>query len=243
MSISGFQEKVSFYDLKWDTEFFGVKSAKTIIYEPLTPEAWSELRARFKDYQFLSIENRNSEPINAQLIGKDTSAFLADVNIQFVKKIERTIEKPNDIDIFQRLERNDQVLELADFSFSKFTEDKELADRGGRNVYHQWLGNSFEKDDKYFALSRSESGAINGFLLHSYSNNSCIIELIAVSKSEPNKGLGTRLFQAVEHSAYEKGIEEINVGTQIRNAQAINFYQKMGCKQIGCHQVYHLWNI
>lgn len=47
----------------------------------------TKLQAKFKDYQFISITNQNSEPINTQLIGKDTSAFLADVNIQFVKNL------------------------------------------------------------------------------------------------------------------------------------------------------------
>lgn len=238
------ENAVDFYELKWDTEFFGVTSAKAILNNPLTLNEWEELKNRFNYYQFISIVNYNSEPVNAQLIGRDTSAFLSDVNIQFTKKIKNTYEpRNNNITVHHALERNDQIIEMADFQFSKFTEDPELAKREGDKVYHKWLINSFDNSDKFFALSKNENGEINGFLLHSYSDNACLIELIAVSKTVFKSGLGTSLFNAVEYAAHKRGINEIRVGTQLRNMGAINFYHKAGCRQIGCHQVYHLWNI
>ena len=145
MKEKNIENAVTFYELKWDTDFFGVTSAKAILHRPLTLNEWDELKNRFKDYQFISIMNKNSEPINAQLIGKDTSAFLADVNIQFEKKLVDLHEMPKNVTIHQALERNDQIIEIADFQFSKFTEDPELAKRGGDQVYRQWLINSFGK--------------------------------------------------------------------------------------------------
>lgn len=237
------EEIMTFSELKWDTEYFGIKSAKVLLHKPLNLNIWNELKTRFKDYQFISIVNQNSEPINSQFIGKDTSAFLADVNIQFKKKIRGYYELPEKyISIHQSLERNEQIIELADFQFSKFTEDPELARRGGKQVYRQWLINSFEKPDKFFALDKNENGEVNGFLLHSYSDRTCVIELIAVSKYIANGGIGTSLFRYMEHEAHQRSCTEIRVGTQLRNIGAINFYQKVGCKQVGCHQVYHLWN-
>lgn len=233
----------SFNELKWDSEFFGVSSAKAILKKPLSLKEWEELKTRFTDYEFVSIVNNNSDPINAQIIGKNSSAFLADVNIQFAKQIETPLEMPKNIVIHQSLKRNDEVINMADFQFSKFTEDAELAIRGGDKVYRQWLINSFNKPDKFFALSMDESGKINGFLLHSYSDNACVIELIAVSRDVTSGGFGTSLFKAVEFEANQRGYNEIRVGTQVRNIGAINFYHKVGCKQVGCHQVYHLWNL
>ena len=236
------ENAVTFYELKWDTEFFDVSSAKAILNRPLTQNEWDELKQRFKDYKFVSIVNQNSEPVNSQMLGKDTSAFLADVNIQFVKKLAQIHEKPINITIHQALERNNQVIEMADFQFSKFTEDPGLGKRGGDKVYRQWLVNSFDKSDKFYALSKDENGDINGFLLHSYSDNACVVELIAVSPNVAKGGIGTSLIKAVENAAYQRDISELNVGTQVRNMGAINFYHKLGFKQVGCHQVYHLWN-
>ncbi|MCY9006782.1 GNAT family N-acetyltransferase [Peribacillus frigoritolerans] len=237
------EKAVTLYDLEWDTEYFGVTSAKAILNTPLSLNEWAELKTKFRDYQFISIVNLNSEPENAQKIGKDTSAFLADVNIQFVKKIKGPHEVQKNITVHQSLGRNDQVIKIADFQFSKFTEDPELAKRGGDQVYRKWLINSFNKSEKFYALSKDENGELNGFLLHSYSGNTCVIELIAVSQNVTKGGIGTSLFKAVENEAHLRGCGEIRVGTQMRNMGAINFYHKVGCKQVGCHQVHHLWNL
>lgn len=232
-----------FFDLQWDTNFFGITSAKVILNKPLTQNEWLSLKMKCNKYQFISIVNKYSEPVNAQTIGKDTTAFLADVNIQFIKKLVGPYETSNSIIITQSLEKIDSILELVQFHYSKFTEDPELFKRGGAQVYSQWVQNAFNKPDKFFALSINGAGKITGFLLHSYSGNTCEIELIAVSSKEPRGGIGTALIKAVEYSAYQLGCKEIKVGTQVRNVKAINFYQKLGFKQTGAHQVYHLWNL
>jgi dTDP-4-amino-4,6-dideoxy-D-galactose acyltransferase len=243
MKFSAFDDAVTLYDLNWDTEFFGIKCGKAILNKPLTLNRWDELKARFNDYQFISIQNQNSEPTNNQLLGKYTTAFLADTNIQFEKHLVGLNEGVNEVSIYQSLDKIPQIIEIAEFPFSKFTEDPELAKRGGDSVYRQWIINSFKKPNKYFALSMDDNGEINGFLLHSYSYNACVIELIAVSNTSAKKGIGTALFKAVEYSAFQNGYHLIKVGTQQRNIKAINFYQKNGCKQVECNQVYHLWNL
>lgn len=235
---------ISFQELDWDTEFFGVTCAKTVLHHSLNKSDWNKLKLKFKDYEFISIVNKNSEPMNAQLIGKETSAFLADVNIQFVKKIDGNVTFPQNITSIGLSQRDlHQLMDLADFKYSKFVEDPELARRGGSYVYREWLRNSFKNPEKYFVISKDNSGSINGFALYSITNNKCVIELIAVSQLNSNAGIGSSLFQAVEYNVFQKGIQKIVVGTQLRNLSAVNFYYKVGCKQVGCHQVYHLWNI
>jgi len=236
-------DSATFTELKWDTEFFGVTSAQAVLHKPLTLSDWNKLKKKFTDYEFISIVNKKSEPINSQLIGKDTNAFIADINIQFEKKIVKPQGIVEGILICNSLMRDEQILTIADFQFSKFTEDPELSKRGGNLVYKHWLKNAFEQENKFFVLSKDETGNINGFLLFSYIGSTCVIELIAVSKKNAEKGIGTRLFTALEYDAYQKGIFNIKVGTQIRNLGAINFYNKVGCKQVECHQVYHLWNL
>lgn len=243
MKDRNIENGVTFHELKWDTEYFGVNSAKAILHRQLTKTEWDGLKERFENYQFISIENRNSIPANAQLIGKDTTAFLADVNIQFKKKIEANGNMPEAVHIYQAMERDERIIEIGDFQFSKFTEDPELAKRGGSEVYNQWLINSFGKSDKFHAVAKGVGGEINGFLLHSYSDKTCTVELIAVSSNVTRGGIGTSLFRAVEYSAYKCGCTEIKVGTQVRNIGPINFYHKVGCKQVESHQVYHLWGI
>lgn len=243
MKYGNINDGATFNELKWDTEFFGVTCAKIILYKRLTKVEWQELKERFGEYQFLAIENRNSDDINAQLIGTDTTAFLVDVNIQFKKQIKADCDMSKAVQIFQAMERDEGLIKVGNFQFSRFTKDPELAKRGGAEVYRQWMINSFEKLDKFFAVDEGENGEINGFLLHSYSGRTCTVELIAVSSNMTNDGIGTNLFKAVEYAAYQRGCEEIKVGTQVQNTRAINFYYKVGCKQVEIHQVYHLWNL
>lgn len=247
MTIENSNEEmsVSFNKLQWDTEYFGINCAKAILYKPLTLSSWNDLKNAFKGYQFISIENRNSEPVNAQLIGGKTSAFLADVNVQFSKTINNQCQYslPENITINHGIDYDEQLIDLASFQFSKFIEDPEFAKRGGENVYRQWLINSFNKPDKDFLIYKDRSGDIKGFLLHSYFNKISTIELISVSHDLANSGIGTALFEAIEYTASKNGCDEIRVGTMLRNSAAINFYHKVGCKQIGSHQVYHLWKL
>jgi ribosomal protein S18 acetylase RimI-like enzyme len=237
------KNKIAFYNLPWDTDYFKISCAKAVLHTSLELEQWSQLKEKFKDYQFVSIQNTNSEPFNARLIGRDTNAFLADVNIQFIKKLENRHIMPEMIKIYQNLNYNKKIIEMSNFQISKFIEDPELKKRGGADVYRHWVINSFNNEEKYFAISKDNNNEINGFLLHSYFNGSCIIELIAVSNTEKNSGIGTNLFKAIEVAAFEHACKEIKVGTQVRNSAAVNFYHKAGCKQVGCHQVYHLWGI
>ena len=39
------ENTVTFYELKWDTEFFGVTSAKAILHKPLSLNEWDELKS------------------------------------------------------------------------------------------------------------------------------------------------------------------------------------------------------
>jgi len=199
------------------------------------------LREQFNLYELVVIENKNSDPVNAEYIGVHTNAFISDVNIQFSSRISHQPALSDSIVITEAMHKSLDVLDLSVFKHSRFISDRRLKNRGGENVYREWIKNSFSKENKFFALSRDESGRLCGYVLFSYSDSYCVIELINVSGEDAGKGIGQELFRAVEHSSYKRGISEIRVGTQQRNLEAINFYIKMGCRQVGCHQVYHLW--
>jgi len=237
------RETVEIRELAWDTDFFGVTCAKVILSGALSAKEWDELEKEFYRFQFVSIENRNSVSENAISIGSKTKASLIDVNIQFEKKIEGLCEMPSNVNAFRGMKRDERILDIAYFPFSKFIDDPELKKRKGETVYKQWIQNSFDNSDKYFAVAFDEIGLPQGFVLYSYDKNNCIIELIAVSSQIRNVGIGSDLFRAVEHEALLQNCDKIKVGTQLRNIQAINFYHKCGCKQVGCHQIFHLWNL
>lgn len=240
--MNNLETKFTINELKWDTSYFGVSSAKVMLHKPLNLDEFEELKSEIEHYRFVSIINENSEPVNAQIIGQETTSFLADINIQFEKKVTAPLTKYHEVSIYQAMPKNEQITRIANFKFSKFIEDPDLEKRGGKNVYQNWLINSFENPNKFYAVHEDAVDGIDGFVLFSFVNNACLIELISVSEKKSKSGIGRMLFEAVENQTYQNGYNKIIVGTQIRNMGAINFYHKVGCRQISCHQVFHLWN-
>ncbi len=243
MSDTALNLPYTFKALDWDTKFFGVSCAKAVLLRPLSDTEWEALLSGMAGVEFVSIENRNSDPVNDRRIGTQTQAFLADVNIRFEKKLIAEGEMNPSVQIIEAMERDEQVLAMSVFEHSKFIADPELKKRGGERLHREWLINSFGKPSKFFAIAGNEKDEITGYLLHSYSDKTCTVELISVSGSTRQSGVGSALMRAVESDAARRGCDIIHVGTQIRNTGAVNFYHKCGFRQIGCHPVYHLWNL
>lgn len=59
-------------------------------------------------------------------------------------------------------------------------------------------------------------------------------------KSNQN-GIGTKLIQKIELFAIKNDIKEIQVGTQINNIKAQNFYVKCGFKHTANNSIFHWW--
>jgi dTDP-4-amino-4,6-dideoxy-D-galactose acyltransferase len=228
-------------DLRWDTDFFGVKCGKIVLLSDYSADEWHEVEKESQSYDLVTIENRNSCSANAWHIGMYLPAALVDVNIQFEKRLISVYPASDSLDhVANNFAVDDQILGMSYFHESRFLADPELKKRGGSEVYINWVKNSFGKPDKYFACEYLGS-QITGYALHSFDRfyGKCTIELIAVS--DKNAGIGQKLFTYVENHAISKGYQKISVGTQIKNTAAINFYHKCGCKQTGCHQIYHYW--
>jgi len=232
----------SFEHLDWDTEFFGYKTGKAILNNPLSDSEWNSLHKQLHDYELSVIKNLNSEIGNAQLIARYTKAFLAEESIILTKKLTGTATVPDNVEIHSNYPRDERMIEIADFTGSRFVEDPMLKERGGADVYRQWLINSFEKEDKIFGLCKNGED-LSGYILFSFTGQSCFVELMNVAPTSLRSGIGTKLFTAMEAIASRRGCMEISICTQLKNYKAINLYHKIGYRMTACHQVYHLWNI
>ena len=243
MSINSTEVSIDFYELPWDTKYFGVSCAKAILYKPVSKSEWDELVSKFNNYQFISIENHNSEISNAMMIASDTKAFLADIRIILVKQLTGIEKIPDSVKLYDAMPYDERIIKMADYPSSKFVGDPMLNERGGADVYREWLSNSFGKPGKIFAMNEGEHGALNGYLLFSFPNGICFPELMNVDDNSTNKGTGISLFNTMASVAYQRGCTEITAGTPLKNYKAINLYHKLGYKQTACHEIYHLWNI
>lgn len=226
--------------LDWDTEYFGVSSAKVVLHEKLEECEFNQLLQGTEEFQFVTFTNINNNPFNNYLIGKMTSSFLVDTNMQFQKKITYKSEYSSYL-IESSCEEINEVIQIASeaFNYSRFFNDPNLDIEAAKKIYANWVKNSFEKPDKYFILA--EENGIVGFLLFSLKDDIVTIELISLSAQAQGKGIGTKLISTLENFAYEKEIPVIRVGTQVDNIQAVNCYLNKGFTYNEKSSVYHYW--
>ena len=240
------KEKYDIRYLDWDTNFFNKKSAKLILKKEITDNDLTDIVKRIEqeDYAFITIENENNIEKNNILISKLKNTFLADINIQFQKKPDKKKEKCKCVYIENNYKNNQEIIDIAKqaFTYSRFTIDSNL--KNGNLVHVQWAMNSFNKKEKYF-ITYNEKSRIIGFILFSISeeDNSIFLELIAVNQNNKNSGIGSKMLDELENFAIDNNIKYINVGTQVNNISAQNFYIKNGFKHKENNSIYHWWRL
>lgn len=184
------QQNYEIIELDWDTNFFGIKSAKINLNNVINEKDIEEINneVRKKEYKFITINNKNNDDKNNFILQKLDNIFLADVNIQFLKKIEdkKIIEKDENIKIQNNLKHEKQLLEMAkeNFVYSRFYNDKNL--KNSKSIYLEWTKNAFENTNKYFCIYKQEKNIL-GYLLFSIEGNHLVIELIAINAKEQSK--------------------------------------------------------
>lgn len=237
-------EKYEIKELKWDSDFFGVKSAKIVLKKEVDENDINEIidKVKKESYEFITINNLNNNDTNNYYLQKIKNIFLADVNIQLVKNIKEVdYDLDSHIVIKNNMEYNSELLKISkeSFIYSRFYNDKRL--KNSENIYVNWTENAFNQKDKFFCVYKNKD-IIAGYTLFSTENENLIIELIAVNKEVQTKGIGSELIKSLAKYAYENNLKEIHVGTQLNNINAQNFYIKNGFKHCTNNTIYHWWN-
>lgn len=184
------QQNYEIVNLDWDTNFFGVKSAKLNLNHTINEIEIEEIKDKIQTegYKFITVNNQNNDDKNNFILQKLDNIFLADVNIQFFKKIDnkKICQEDKKIKIQNNLKYEQQLLGIAkeNFIYSRFYNDKNL--KNNKNVYVEWTKNAFEKSNKYFCTYETNK-EIWGYLLFSIENDNLIIELIAIRNNVQSK--------------------------------------------------------
>ncbi|WP_286680878.1 GNAT family N-acetyltransferase [Tepidanaerobacter sp. EBM-49] len=234
------------YDLDWDTQYFGLSSAKAILKSNIPKKERTTLKRYLDKFQFVTILNEDNNAYNNVWIGEETQAFLCDLNVQFMKDVGKipSFTPIETCEIFEAYPYNEQITEIAKsaFSYSRFFNDPNLSKRKAYNIYAHWVESAFDKNGKYFVVF-NKGKSVGGFLLFSINEKSkdSVIELIAVNEASRGLKIGKVLLQTLEQYLCRKGIEKIKVGTQVNNISAINFYAHNNFNYESCNSVYHYW--
>lgn len=229
--------------LQWDTDFFGVKSAKITLNGELNGQEVKNMLEEAKEYGFVTIENICGAYSNDYYLGKLSEAYITDCPMTLKKET-----RPYDADAYNGVvirpaEESDLsvLTEIARnaFTISRFFNDPEIDNGKAGELYTCWIKNSLKSADKKVFTTDDNSG----FIICSENNEGDgVINLIATGATARNRGIGSALVRFADNWAYECGCKNIYVGTQSTNIPAINLYVKNGFKVFRTTRTYHLRN-
>lgn len=239
-------DKFIFSHLAWDTEYFGHKSGKLVLKEKINETDLDEIKKLTESYRFITITNKNNNAFNNILIGEKTNAFLTDMNVQFSKDLTLIANvNPEDrqMIIIEAMEYNERILNIAEgaFVYSRFFNDINLPLEKSKIIYENWLKNAFDKEGKFFVTFKNRE-KIEGFILFVVNGETAVIELIAVDPLMNSKGIGRKMINHLSEYLALDNISSLNVGTQVDNLKAQNFYNNCGFKLVSGHSIYHWWS-
>lgn len=235
-------EKYILKPLDWDTDFFGVSSARAMLNEALTEQEIENMLEQCKDYGFVTIENTCGSPINDFNLGTKSKAYITDCAVTLKKK-----SAPHSVDEFDgnsiRLAVEADlpwIEEIAKNAFvtSRFYNDPCIPVEKASDLYKSWVKNAFADENKTIFVTDEQ----NGFLIYYENGKDAHLNLIAAGGANRKKGVGTVLTKYADNYAFENGCEDFYVGTQSSNIPAINLYVKCGFKFSKSTRIFHLRN-
>jgi ribosomal protein S18 acetylase RimI-like enzyme len=244
-ALKSINEPFELVELDWDTEYFGVRSAKVILNDAVSENEREIIKRFMRGFDFITITNTGNHAENNFWIATETSAFQADVNIQFVKQLLRMpLKEKFPTKVCEAYPRDERILATAGkaFRYSRFLNDPWLPVKKAKNLYAQWVENAFGKPGRHFVISEQKT-EILGFLLFSMDMDSLTarIELVAIDEGHRGNSIGRSLIAKMEAVLTQKGITQVNVGTQLDNLTAYNFYTSCGFKLVNYSSIYHYW--
>ena len=235
------KNKYEIFPLETDSEYFGIPCAKAVLHEQLSETCFTRLLENFNEYKFIQIQNNKMQHSNAQLISRFTRAFLIDVNIVMEKHLTDTkCSLPSGVTLSNNVQYDENILASSNHTHTRLIYDNELLKRGGAKMLDQKILDSFNREDRYFALSYDEKNICNGHMLYSFIDN--YLQAIQISVLHPQKGIGSRIYKSLEYAARERGINLIRSGLSLSNVPSMNLHIKCGYKLVESNQTYHLWN-
>jgi ribosomal protein S18 acetylase RimI-like enzyme len=232
-----------FKKLLWDTENLNLDTYELVFKKGLIDNAIQEIKFLHNIKGLIYIKNPTNYRENSKYIGINTKSVLYDTNIT----LKCNIKKEENIEL---IDYNYKILshlhssidDLINYAHSRFFKDLEFSNKSRTNIYLEWIRNAQKSDDKMFITLEYQSEVL-GFLLYSEHNFVFTIELISIKKIYQNMQLGSKLIKILKNEALKKNINEIFVGTQISNIQAINFYIKNGFLVVNTTDIYHWWKV
>jgi dTDP-4-amino-4,6-dideoxy-D-galactose acyltransferase len=235
--------------LEWDSDFFGYKIARYRKPRCLRGDAAAlraECAAHRIDCAYVLVDADDTRSID--VLQRELRAYFADARITFAGSVEDTrlasgswadtVRPANDADI-------PALIEIASVSHrdTRFYADRHFDPGLCNHLYEVWI----EKSCRGFAdavfVAVGPHGKPSGYVTcHRDDATRGHIGLIAVAESSQGSGFGKALLASASAWFATRGIDEMNVATQLRNVRALQFYGSSGLQIRSVRFWFHWWS-
>ena len=227
--------------LEWDSDFFGLSTAKAVIKKA---EDFSDVieDAQQKKIKLVYLFCENPLPATALL---QLDIQLVDEKLTYTHSL--TNDMPNVDPHIRLIDQSAPILNLEELAlrsgqYSRFKIDERLPNRFFEKLYKKWLHNSLSGElGTKVAVLQTTQDQYDGFITLGKIENSLNIGLLSVAENQTGKGVGTKLIQFVLNEASLQRLQQCTVVTQASNQPASRLYEKSGFNLSNREFIYHLW--
>ncbi len=219
--------------LSWDTDVIGAPVAK-IIPERLTLEKLQDILNQLRAQQIqLVYWVSDSQDSISQKAARQMKGFLADHKITYLCDLTQLKNIPTIdtlIESYPKQNPDESLLGLGYLAglYSRFKADPKITDEQFKKVYGQWVINSANRKiaQEVFVIKKQNKNV--AMITLGEKNNRGDIGLLAVDPQFHGQQFGTKLVQAAQAWALNKGYKFGQVVTQQTNLPACALYEKCG---------------
>lgn len=233
--------------LEWDSDFFVKKIAAAFVNISDNEENIISQIKSYPDYELIYIHTPHDYVFSKEIISRE-NLLLMDSKVIYIKdisKIDVSDEMDSHISVYLKKEIHPTLLSLALLSgeYSRYKLDENFAKQNAfEKLYEKWIENSINGSFADIIYVYEEFGNIEGMVTVSIDKEEVSkIGLISVNKKVQDKGIGTKLLDAVVNYSVQNSAKRLEVATQLRNIQACAFYDKRHFEVKSITNIYHYW--
>jgi GNAT superfamily N-acetyltransferase len=235
--------------LEWDSAFFGCRIARFLGLRCRPDDVTAmiaECATEGIDCVYILADVADTETVGAL---QKKGAYLADVRVTFGIEIGKAIglEAASGGTASVRLAIESDLPALARIASvshreTRFYADRHLPVESCDRLYRVWIEKSCHGYADAVLVAEDETRQPIGYVTcHGKGAPSGRIGLIAVTEEARGRGVGRALLRAAFEWFASNRVASMTVATQLRNVQALRFYERAGMLTSSVELWFHLW--
>lgn len=224
--------------LEWDSSFFGIRIAKTIVSsQEEIDQLFFKRNELGEKYDLIYIFSDNEKLVSVP------NSILVDRKVVYSMRITGSSYFDSHIVEYYgtSLDTNILNLALASGEYSRFKVDPNFPSHSYERLYTCWIEQSIQHNIATEVFCYMADGCPRGLITLKRHNNTGDIGLVSTDLEYRGQGIGRSMLEFVKHFMYTKGCYELNVVTQYDNKAACHLYEKSGFAVKSCTNIWHWW--